>query len=136
MGIERDAIGPRWLQCSVKNYDWGKKGRDSTVARLYEMNSEGEMVLDRSYAEMWMGTHESGPSYVIDDDHGGRMVDFITLKDWIRENPNAVGKKVIDNWGCDLPFMFKVCFFLSSFSSFLFYMYIFLLIFEHILVLI
>ena len=66
-----------------------------------------------------MGTHESGPSFVVhaprasngvsvdvdddDDDDVG-----VSLKKWISENPNVLGDKVLHNWGCDLPFLFKV----------------------------
>ena len=105
------------LRCSVQNYDWGLKGHDSRVARLYARNSGSETRPDSPYAELWMGTHESGPSFVVqaprasngvsvdvdvDDDVG------VSLKKWISENPNVLGDKVLHNWGCDLPFLFKV----------------------------
>ncbi|XP_030940362.1 mannose-6-phosphate isomerase 1-like [Quercus lobata] len=107
------------LRCSVQNYDWGLKGHDSQVARLYALNSGSETRPDSPYAELWMGTHESGPSFVVqaprasngvsvdvdvdvDDDVG------VSLKKWISENPNVLGDKVLHNWGCDLPFLFKV----------------------------
>ncbi|XP_075660641.1 mannose-6-phosphate isomerase 2-like isoform X2 [Castanea sativa] len=101
------------LRCSVQNYDWGLKGHDSRVARLYAQNSGSETRPDIPYAELWMGTHESGPSFVVqaprasngvsvDDDVG------VSLKKWISENPNVLGDKVLHNWGCDLPFLFKV----------------------------
>ncbi|KAL0343352.1 UNVERIFIED_CONTAM: Mannose-6-phosphate isomerase 2 [Sesamum angustifolium] len=52
------------LKCSVKNYDWGKVGKESAVARLCAKNTGEETDGDEPYAEFWMGTHDSGPSYV------------------------------------------------------------------------
>ena len=44
----------------------------------------------------------NGVSVDVDDDVG------VSLKKWISENPNVLGDKVLHNWGCDLPFLFKV----------------------------
>ncbi|KAJ6819873.1 mannose-6-phosphate isomerase 2-like isoform X2 [Iris pallida] len=89
------------LRCSVQNYDWGRKGREgSAVARLFERNSGERIDLEKPYAELWMGTHESGPSFLVG---GGE-----TLKSWILENPRVLGEKVLETWGGDLPFLFKV----------------------------
>ncbi|XP_065854505.1 mannose-6-phosphate isomerase 1-like [Euphorbia lathyris] len=101
----------RRLRCSVQNYDWGKLGTDSQVARLYELNSASKIQLDKSYAELWMGTHESGPSFVVDSGmENGAAVGppCVTLKKWIAKNPDVLGDKVLHKWGCDLPFLFKV----------------------------
>lgn len=62
MGREMAAAGVVKLRCSVQNYDWGIKGDESTVARLYARNSEKEIDVEKPYAEFWMGTHEPGPS--------------------------------------------------------------------------
>lgn len=50
---------------NVKNYDWGKLGAESYVAKLATVN-DGKFVLenDKPYAELWMGDHCSGPSVV------------------------------------------------------------------------
>ncbi|KAL6324674.1 hypothetical protein AAG906_013487 [Vitis piasezkii] len=77
----------RRLRCSVQNYDWGRLGSESTVARLFSMNSGAEVQLDKPYAEL-------GKSR--------------TLKSWISENPNVLGDEVVEKWGSDLPFLFKV----------------------------
>lgn len=104
------------LICCVKNSDWGRIGRESTVARLYYRNTGIEIDLDQPYAEFWMGTHESGPSYVVQGEK-------VTLKDWIERNPRVLGDHVVKKWGTNLPFLFKVCsvlemfiFFFGSFS--------------------
>ncbi|KAJ6853619.1 mannose-6-phosphate isomerase 2-like isoform X2 [Iris pallida] len=95
------------LRCSVQNYEWGRRGGDSAVARLSARNSGGEEVdSEKKYAEFWMGTHESGPSFLVgDDDKGGSLT---TLKSWILKNPEVLGEKVLEKWGSDLPFLFKV----------------------------
>uniref|UniRef100_A0A8D8L8Y4 mannose-6-phosphate isomerase n=1 Tax=Culex pipiens TaxID=7175 RepID=A0A8D8L8Y4_CULPI len=50
---------------NVKNYDWGKLGADSYVAKIATAN-DGDFKLDQAkpYAELWMGDHVSGPSLV------------------------------------------------------------------------
>lgn len=90
------------LRCSVQNYDWGRLGSESTVARLFSFNSGAEIQLDKPYAELWMGTHDSGPSFLVGEGESR------TLKSWILENPNVLGDKVAQKWGSDLPFLFKV----------------------------
>ncbi|RYR59997.1 hypothetical protein Ahy_A04g017108 [Arachis hypogaea] len=92
------------LHCSVKNYDWGLPGRVSEVARLARLNSGSQLDPEKPYAELWMGTHDSGPSFLASN-NGGEMV---TLKKWLSQNPDFLGEKVLQNWGCDLPFLFKV----------------------------
>ncbi|KAG8659735.1 mannose-6-phosphate isomerase 1 [Manihot esculenta] len=99
------------LRCSVQKYDWGKTGTDSQVARLFSLNSGSKIEVDRPYAELWMGTHESGPSFLLDAgmENGASIgSQCITLKEWIAKNPNVLGDKVFNKWGSDLPFLFKV----------------------------
>ena len=96
------------LHCSVKNYEWGKPCRDSLVAKLFSMNSgslqSSQLDEDQPYAELWMGSHVSGPSFIVLDGSEQR----VTLKSWLLENPNVLGPKVVEKWGGDLPFLFKV----------------------------
>lgn len=92
------------LKCVVQNYEWGRIGENSEVGRLYSLQSNAR-VEDKPYAELWMGTHESGPSLVVLDD---TERSFMLLKDWLSENPQALGEKVLQRWGPDLPFLFKV----------------------------
>lgn len=106
--------GLKRLRCSVQNYDWGKKGTEgSEVARLYELNSGYDIAFEKKkpFAEFWVGTHGSGPSFVVEDgvengDSNGSG--SLSLREWICKNPNVLGDKVLDKWGCDLPFLFKV----------------------------
>ncbi|XP_010528481.1 PREDICTED: mannose-6-phosphate isomerase 2 [Tarenaya hassleriana] len=94
------------LRCAVKNYEWGKVGSDSLVAGLHEANSGSRVDPAVPYAELWMGTLESGPSHVVPSAENGSG--SVTLKSWISENPNVLGRTVLEKWGCDLPFLFKV----------------------------
>jgi len=70
----------------VKDYAWGIRGWDSRVAR-YALESKAlkEIDPDTPYAELWIGTHPSGPS---------------TLK--------TSGQTLKEAIGDDLPFLFKV----------------------------
>ncbi|MED6143050.1 hypothetical protein PIB30_003333 [Stylosanthes scabra] len=92
------------LHCSVKNYDWGLPGRVSEVARLARLNSGSQLDPEKPYAELWMGTHDSGPSFLGSNKGGEKL----TLKKWLSQNPDLLGEKVLQKWGCDLPFLFKV----------------------------
>ncbi|KAK3218246.1 hypothetical protein Dsin_012216 [Dipteronia sinensis] len=101
------------LTCSVQNYDWGRKGADSLVARLCQLNSGAGVEPDRSYAEFWMGTHESGPSFMVQSGvqngvSNGGVGEDSSFKSWLLKNPNVLGDNVLSKWGCDLPFLFKV----------------------------
>nr|DAD31823.1 TPA_asm: hypothetical protein HUJ06_010674 [Nelumbo nucifera] len=97
------------LRCSVQNYDWGRIGEESKVAELFLLNSGMEIQNDKPYAELWMGTHNSGPSFLIlGNRDGGSGLEPLSLKSWISENPHVLGEKVVEKWGADLPFLFKV----------------------------
>jgi hypothetical protein len=84
------------LRCAVQHYEWGQRGAASLVARLADHNPDPA----RPYAELWMGTHPSGPSSLVDD---GSL-----LRDWLARNHDALGPAVAARWGGDLPFLFKV----------------------------
>ncbi|KAG0536771.1 hypothetical protein BDA96_03G092100 [Sorghum bicolor] len=84
------------LRCAVQHYEWGQHGAASLVARLADQNPDPA----RPYAELWMGTHPSGPSTLLGD---GAL-----LRDWLARNPDALGPAVAARWGGDLPFLFKV----------------------------
>lgn len=97
------------LKCTVQNYDWGQIGTQSGVARLYSRNSGVEIDHEKPYAELWMGTHASAPSFLIDMvENVGENEKFITLEKWIQQNPHVLGDMVVQNWGTRLPFLFKV----------------------------
>lgn len=90
------------LKCVSQTYDWGKRGKDSVVYQL-QVSSENpdDFYPEFPYAELWMGTHPSGPSCLWDKPE-------ITLKDYIKERPACLGKPCLNAFGCQLPFLFKV----------------------------
>lgn len=104
------------LMGSVKNYDWGRSAKESCVGRLYRLNSGRKIDEKQPYAEFWMGTHDSGPSYIVEEGgriqngyaNGGGIRNKCTLKDWIEKNPSVLGETVLSKWGTQLPFLFKV----------------------------
>ncbi|KAH9608109.1 hypothetical protein KSS87_009390 [Heliosperma pusillum] len=115
-GVRNDEERLERVRCSVQKYDWGKFGPNGEVYRLYIANC-GENVNgfaidpNKPYAELWMGTHDSGPSYVVKNDRN--VCDVVsleceTLKVWIQNHPYVLGDKVLNKWGCHLPFLFKV----------------------------
>ncbi|KAK8962904.1 Mannose-6-phosphate isomerase 2 [Platanthera guangdongensis] len=71
----------------------GRSGQDSTVGRLFARNSGKEIERGRPYAEFWMGTHQSGPSFV---ELGRPEPVPVTLKFWVEENPSILGEKLKD----------------------------------------
>lgn len=88
---------------AIQNYDWGKSWERSLVSRLCETPVR---QLDRTirYAEMWMGTHPNGPSFVrLEGTEGATLT---SLKDLIQENPEYwLGQDALKP---DLPFLLKV----------------------------
>lgn len=73
------------LRPVIKDYAWGIRGLDSRVARFaLESGIIDEVDPDTPYAELWLGTHPSGPT---------------TLRD---------GTTLEQSVGGPLPFLFKV----------------------------
>mmetsp|Transcript_12041 Transcript_12041/g.18099 ORF Transcript_12041/g.18099 Transcript_12041/m.18099 type:complete len:453 (-) Transcript_12041:774-2132(-) len=105
--------------CQVKTYAWGKCGSDSLVAQVAsEGIDELEVIEDTPYAELWMGTHPSGPSMVMLTTPW-KMV--TPLSEWIKLNPYLRGprhreieprvnrrKSMIKLERSAMPFLFKL----------------------------
>jgi mannose-6-phosphate isomerase len=51
-----------------------------------------------------MGTHKKGPSMTSDGGKENQM----TLEEWIKDKPCALGEGVLKRFGGLLPFLFKV----------------------------
>jgi mannose-6-phosphate isomerase len=88
------------LKCSIQNYSWGKQGLDSIVAILMK-SSNPEFIPKENlpYAELWMGTHPNGPSFLKNQN--------ISLDEYIQKN-NVLGNQVTNTYGKKLPFLLKV----------------------------
>jgi len=89
------------LKCAVQTYYWGKHGMNSIVATLMK-SANADFVVDEqeTYAELWMGTHENGPSYLKNGN--------IPLKEYIQKNTEVLSNDAIQTFGYNLPFLFKV----------------------------
>ena len=95
---EYDQSGVMFLTCMVQHYDWGKRGKYSTVAKI---KSRACLVdANMPYAELWMGTHPSGPARISTSNE--------FLLDWLKDNPSAIGRVPEGYPSGDLPFLFKV----------------------------
>ncbi|XP_053662607.1 mannose-6-phosphate isomerase [Anopheles marshallii] len=82
---------------NVKNYEWGKLGRQSFVAQLALSNNPQLKVEEESpYAELWMGDHVNGPAMVRSNSKG--------LDEVIRADPHGM----IGTADGQLPFLLKV----------------------------
>lgn len=58
-----------------------------------------DLILNPSIGRM--GTHQNGPSKLADNES-------ILLASWLEQRPLALGEKVLELFGRDLPFLFKV----------------------------
>ncbi|OBT81492.1 hypothetical protein VE02_09676 [Pseudogymnoascus sp. 03VT05] len=89
------------LKCGVKNDDWGKKGKQSQAAQLWSKTpGNGQIDDSKMYSEMWIGTYPKNPSYVISSG--------LPLADYLKQNPQVIGKVGVDRWGTEIPFLSKI----------------------------
>ncbi|KAJ2947417.1 hypothetical protein O0L34_g17196 [Tuta absoluta] len=89
------------LKCKVQNYDWGKLGKESIVAKLIASAYPEETIDEcKPYAELWVGTHPNGPSLIIDRD--------VLLSEYLKDNLDAIGPAVRKQFGVAVPFLLKV----------------------------
>ncbi|KAF8508669.1 mannos-6-phosphate isomerase [Hysterangium stoloniferum] len=90
----------------TQSYDWGKLGRDSKAAQYALGGIPGFQVDEnKPYAELWMGTHASLPSYLLNS--GEKLSDHLT------KYPSLIGNQSIksrfpETKSGNLPFLFKV----------------------------
>jgi len=99
----------RRLKPTLQSYDWGKVGSSSMVARLTSAGSSGEIKIleTQPFAELWMGTHPSGPSTLIG---GGDSKDSPdeTLQAYLMRDSSALGVDPYSLTTGALPYLFKV----------------------------
>ncbi|KAJ5543298.1 hypothetical protein N7535_005726 [Penicillium sp. DV-2018c] len=88
------------LRCGVKNDEWGKKGKESMAAQLWSKTDNESLDDNKHYSEMWMGTYPSNPSYLLTTGEH--------LGEYLKKNPQLVGKSVYDRWGAEIPFLPKI----------------------------
>ncbi|WWC92563.1 mannose-6-phosphate isomerase, class I [Kwoniella dendrophila CBS 6074] len=95
------------LSPGVQSYDWGKKGSASLAAQFGKTCVEGfEIDENKTYAELWMGTHPTLPSKL------SQSKTETTLSEYIKSYNSVLGDKVINKFedakDGNLPFLFKV----------------------------
>ncbi|KAG0322540.1 Mannose-6-phosphate isomerase [Dissophora globulifera] len=88
------------LDCKAQSYDWGKIGQSSAVAKFALASPGFQFDEKRPYAELWMGTHPSGPSTVYQSD--------TTLESVLKANPQLLTPFFYEKYHGHLPFLFKV----------------------------
>ncbi|EIW68141.1 hypothetical protein TREMEDRAFT_33152 [Tremella mesenterica DSM 1558] len=93
------------LNVGIQSYAWGKKGRSSLAAQLGEKSVVGfESDEEKTYAELWMGTHPTLPSTL--------TATSTLLSDHLEKHPELIGHKVLsafpESKKGSLPFLFKV----------------------------
>ena len=53
------------LVAVAQQYVWGRNGGDEcTVAEMHALNADAQIDQAKPYAELWVGTHPSGPTKV------------------------------------------------------------------------
>ncbi|KAF5294323.1 hypothetical protein FQR65_LT10776 [Abscondita terminalis] len=83
------------------NYEWGKLGLDSKVAKLHKLANPSFRIDDNApYAELWMGTHSNAPATI--------KATGDLLSDIIADSPTCLGEPVRLQFGDQLPFLLKV----------------------------
>lgn len=83
------------IKGAIQNYAWGGKEFIPKLMGLQNVDSQ-------PFAEIWLGAHQRGPAML---KINGKE---ISLKDFLEKNPNALGEKVINDFGKTLPYLFKV----------------------------
>ncbi|EJD06904.1 mannos-6-phosphate isomerase [Fomitiporia mediterranea MF3/22] len=89
---------------STQKYDWGKRGLQSKVAQFAHAARVPGFALDENtpYAELWMGTHASSPSLLLDG---------TPLAQHLAENPSLIGDDIVTTFHAEdgnIPFLFKI----------------------------
>lgn len=84
------------LRGAIQHYDWG--GFDFIPDLIGKDNTE-----QKPYAELWMGAHSLAPSQVVQQNGTFPLDKFIA-----KSPAETLGEKVIQHFGNNLPYLFKV----------------------------
>ncbi|KAI0717457.1 mannose-6-phosphate isomerase [Cerioporus squamosus] len=95
---------------TTQKYDWGKVGLSSKVAQYAAACKLPGFTLDENapYAELWMGTHHSSPSRLLDSPTQEKLSDYLAA------HPELLGPRVVERFRSEgaaegnLPFLFKI----------------------------
>eukprot|EP00388_Colpodella_angusta_P015009 GDKJ01037317.1.p1 GENE.GDKJ01037317.1~~GDKJ01037317.1.p1 ORF type:complete len:488 (-),score=106.94 GDKJ01037317.1:51-1514(-) len=83
---------------SIKSYEWGQKGEVSLVNYLKSHGSSLSNDFEKPFAELWLGSHSSGPSPVDSVDSPE------TISNLLKKDP-VMSAGLVDG---DLPFLMKI----------------------------
>lgn len=91
------------LSGTCNSYPWGKKGNQSLAAQLCARTPGTDFKIkdDEFYSEMWFGDYPDFPARVLET---GELLADVLQKD----QETLLGKKVIQNFDAQLPFLPKV----------------------------
>ncbi|KAI1086900.1 mannose-6-phosphate isomerase [Rostrohypoxylon terebratum] len=91
------------LSGTCNNYPWGKKGKQSLAAQLCAQTPGIDFQIndDEFYSEMWFGDYPDFPARKLDT--GELLSDVIQ-----RNKEQLLGKKVMDKFGSELPYLPKI----------------------------
>lgn len=95
------------LSGTCNSYPWGKKGKQSLAAQLCAQTPGTNFRIDEDefYSEMWFGDYPDFPARKLDT---GEL-----LAEVLQQNKQQLlGKKVIENFDSQLPYLPKVGFIL------------------------
>ena len=77
------------LQGVVQHYAWGRSADESMIAKLLASRGD-EVDATKPFAELWMGTHPSGPSMVLLEVPWRTVT---PLYEWLKLNPSMHGRR-------------------------------------------
>ncbi|CAN8105547.1 unnamed protein product [Discula destructiva] len=91
------------LSGTCNNYPWGRKGQKSLAAQLCARTPGTDFKIDDDefYSEMWFGDYPDFPAHVLET---GELLAEVLKKD----QETLLGKKVIENFDAQLPFLPKI----------------------------
>lgn len=100
------------LSGTCNNYPWGKKGQQSLAAQLCARTPGTDFQIedDKFYSEMWFGDYPDFPARVLET---GELLANVLKKD----QDALLGKKVIEKFDAQLPFLPKASPPLTTFLS-------------------
>ncbi|KAJ3220380.1 Mannose-6-phosphate isomerase [Dinochytrium kinnereticum] len=87
------------IKYTTQGYDWGKLGSGSKVAEFAASDPVFAVDESKPYAELWMGTHPSGPSMLYDKP-GTTLKSVLTEKN--------LSPEISKRYEGDIPFLFKI----------------------------
>ncbi len=93
-------LHPLLLRNKIQHYSWGSKGQTAYIPNLLGLK---DYSLEKPFAELWIGTHPSGPSALVYEGSECLLSDLIA-----RFPAEILGERVAGTYANGLPFLLKV----------------------------